>query len=199
MDYPIGQSTVGEMLPFIIIIAILLLFVVFCFKMAITTSKIKKAQKRYDKELKNQGVTCSVTLAHVNGLGIPENTFCNIYSYPERIEVKANGTQFNLDKSKLNDVCLKTDVELQSQYVSSVGGAVGGAVLFGPLGAMIGGRAKKKENKIVHNYLIFTYSKDDTVKYIGFDATKAVSEAMNFVNEFRTNNMSSSRNTIIDL
>ncbi len=42
---------------------------------------------------------------------------------------------FELEKSKITDMCIKTDKEIQQQYVSSVGGAVGGAVLFGPLGA----------------------------------------------------------------
>lgn len=47
-------------------------------------------------------------------------------------------------------MCIKTDKEIQQQYVSSVGGAVGGAVLFGPLGAITGGRAKKKTVKEVY-------------------------------------------------
>ena len=37
---------------------------------------------------------------------------------------------FELEKSKITDMCIKTDKEIQQQYVS-----VGGAVLFGPLGA----------------------------------------------------------------
>ena len=199
MDYPIGQSTLGEMLPLFIITGILLLVLVFCIKMIVTTSKIKKASKQYNKELKDKGVTCSAVLAHVNGLSIPENTLCQIHSYPDVIEIKANGISFKLDKSKLNDICVKTDVEIQSQYVSSIGGAVGGAILFGPLGAMIGGRAKNKKNRITHRYLIFTYTKDDTVKYIGFDATNALSKAIDFVNEFKDNSRNSDRNMIIDL
>lgn len=57
---------------------------------------------------------------------------------------------FELEKSKITDMCIKTDKEIQQQYVSSVGGAVGGAVLFGPLGAITGGRAKKKTVKEVY-------------------------------------------------
>ena len=35
-----------------------------------------------------------------------------------------------------------TNEQISKQAVSSAGGAVAGAVLFGPLGAIIGGRAK---------------------------------------------------------
>lgn len=199
MDIPLGQSTVGEMLPFFIIIGILLVVVIFCFKMIVVTTKMKKVEKQHNKELKNQGVTCRAVLAHVNGLSIPENTLCEIYSYPERIEIKANGTLFKLEKLRLNDVCIKTDVEIQSQFVSSIGGAIGGAVLFGTLGAMIGGRARNKKSKTIHNYLIFTYAKDNEVKYIGFDATNALSKALDFVNEFGAHNRSGDTNMTIDL
>ena len=149
MDTKIGQSTVGEMLPIFIVLGLLVLFIVFCFKMIIVTSKAKKMQKQKLKELKDSGVTVVTTLHHVNGLPIAENVACQILSYPDRFEFKSSGMNFNLAKSKITDICIKTETEIQSQYVSSIGGAVGGAVLFGPLGAVIGGRAKKKKTKTV--------------------------------------------------
>ena len=85
----------------------------------------------------------------------------------------------------MTDVCVKTNVEIQKQYVSSVGGAVAGAVVFGPLGAMIGGRAKEKKSKEFHQYLIFTYESDGEVKYVGFEVTYALSNAQKFVDEFK--------------
>ena len=65
---------------------------------------------------------------------------------------------------------MKTDVEIQKQYVSSVGGAVGGYMLFGGLGAMIGGRAKERETAKTEYYLIITYRKNDELAYISFKA-----------------------------
>lgn len=116
---------------------------------------------------------------------------------PDKYEINANGMTFNLDKQKVTDVCIKTDTEIQQQYVSSAGGAVGGALLFGPLGAIIGGRAKKKKSKMVFRYLIVTYMSENEVKYVGFDVTNNFLLAMKFVDEFTRNNVGKTMN--IDL
>lgn len=72
-----------------------------------------------------------------------------------------------------------------SLYVSSIGGTVGGAMLFGTLGAMTGGRAKKKTVKNeTHHYLIITYQSPD-VKCIGFEICLSLSSAYRFVDDFK--------------
>jgi len=79
---------------------------------------------------------------------------------------------------------IKTETEIQNAYVSSVGGAIGGLALFGPLGAMVGGRTKKKTDKIIHNYLIFAYDKDGQTDFISFDVTNRLITARRFVSAF---------------
>lgn len=152
----------------------------------------KEKQENYSPKKKKEPNDLTISAPHVNGLPIAENVLCVIYSRPTKYEITANGATFNLNKDKVTDVCLKTDVEIQKQYVSSIGGAVGGAVLFGPLGAMIGGRAKKKKSKKTYTYLIFTYESDGEIKYIGFNVTNNFS-ASKLVNEFRK---TSSKNKI---
>ena len=125
---------------------------------------------------------------HINGLNIAENAQCEVLLYPTGYEFKSGAIKFNLPKSKVIDVAMKTDREIQQQYVSSVGGAVGGAFLFGPLGAMIGGRAKKKTIAKYSSYLIITYKDGEDIKYIGFDATNAPFKAMKFESEFKKTN-----------
>lgn len=193
MDTPLGQSTVGEMLPLFIISGILLCSIIFLLSRAIIVLKIQKQNRKQNKiakeekleSLRTQGVTQNVTLKHMIGLPVPEGFECEISSYPTKISISGNGMQFNLDKNKLIDVCVKTDVEIQNQYVSSVGGAVGGAILFGGLGAMIGGRAKLKQARTVSKYLIFSYSKDNNINYISFDVLNYLPQAMKFVDEFK--------------
>ena len=58
------------------------------------------------------------------------------------------------------------DVNVQQQYVSSIGGAVLGGALFGVAGAAVGGRAKKKEIRSVDTWLIITYKEDEQPKNI---------------------------------
>lgn len=146
------------------------------------------------KKRKKLGVSIMGVLKHVNGLPIPEDMPCELLSYLDRYEIKANGLVFNLQKDKVSDICIKKHTEIQKQVVSSIGGAIGGAVLFGPLGAIIGGRAKTKKVVTKTKYLIFTYLKDEEVKYLGFLVDDHSSEylALKIKNEFmkmETNNV----------
>lgn len=70
-----------------------------------------------------------------------------------------------------------------------LGGAVGGAVLFGPLGAIIGGRAKKKTDKTVHLCLIITYMTDNEVKYIGLENMGMSNGINKVIDEFKKNHV----------
>jgi hypothetical protein len=186
MDTPMGQSTVGEMLPLLIILGVLLLLIIFCFRMVVVTSKTRKAQKQEHKKLVTEKrAVASGVFSHTVGLPISENTFCTLYYCPTRIEIIGNGTQFNLDFEKINDISMKTSVDIHRQYVSSAAGAVGGALLFGAVGSLIGGRVKEKQLREVHTYLIFTYSKESNVDYIAFDVTNSLKQAGKFVDEFR--------------
>lgn len=91
-----------------------------------------------------------------------------------------------MTKNKVTDVSIKSETEINQQYVSSIGGAVAGSMLFGPLGAIIGGRSKKKNIRNTSIYLIFTYIKDNKVNYITFDANGKL-YCTKFVNEFNKN------------
>lgn len=123
---------------------------------------------------------------HVNGLPIAENVRCAITQGPDEFVFLSGNMRFELEKSKIVDMCIKTDTEIQQQYVSSIGGAVAGACLFGPVGAIIGGRAKKKKVKNeVHSYLIITYQSDSEIKYIGFEICSHILAANQFVDDFR--------------
>lgn len=147
--------------------------------------KIEK-QKEADEQRKKAGISIEGKLKHTHGLPIPENSVCSVVSYTDKYVFSANGLSFNLLKSKITDICIKTDIEISKQVVSSIGGAIGGAILFGALGAIIGGRAKNKEIKTTTQYLIFTYVKDDDVKYIGFvmDDAIFIHTAYKIANEF---------------
>lgn len=192
MNTPVGKSTLGEMLPLFILIGFLTLFVIFCIKMILATSKAQRNYKQQQSALKAQGMSISTAFHHVNGLPIAENLLCNVLSYPDRIEFKSGTSSINLAREKITDMCIKTDVEIQNQAVSSVGGAIAGGALFGPLGAIIGGRAKTKKVKTTTQYLIITYTGEQgELKYIGFDITNNPPSATKLVKEFRELNTSS--------
>lgn len=192
MNTPIGKSTIGEMLPFFIVIGVLTLFIIFCVRMFVVTSKAKKEGKKKMMNLKNQGLSVYAAFHHVNGLPLAENLLCEVFSYPDRIKFKAGTTNIKLAREKITDMCLKFDTEIQNQAVSSIGGAIAGGVMFGTLGAIIGGRAKNKKVKTTTQYLIITYTGEQgELKYIGFDIKNNPPSAAKLVKEFRELNTNS--------
>ena len=47
------------------------------------------------------------------------------------------------------------------QYISSIGGGIAGAMIAGPLGAIIGGRIKKKDIKKTRYFFNIIYQTDE--------------------------------------
>jgi len=161
------------------IIAFLILMIV------ITSSKRKKQKKEAEKVASEKQASLYESFIHTAGLPIPEGTIATVYYCVDKIEIHASGTQFNLEKERLTDISIKTETEIQTHYTSSAGGAIGGALLFGAVGALIGGRAKQKKTKTIHSYLIISYTKDDSVDYIAFDVTSKILQAQKFKKEFQ--------------
>lgn len=169
------------------VVAILLVFIAFCLFMVYYTSHKKSQAKKQITNLKNEkGATLFGTFTHFYGLPVAENVLVQIFSSADEYEFLASNTSFKLNKGKITDVAITTDVEIQKNNVSSIGGAVGGAILFGPIGAMIGGRSKEKTSRVVNSYLIFTYKDNDEIKYIAFNCTGNMN-AHKFVKEFKQN------------
>lgn len=174
------------------IIAILFVLIIWGFYMAMKTSEKQRVAKLKRKRLMaDTNSSLLESFQHFNGLPIPEGTMCTINSQPTKYTISSNGANINLDKNKVIDICIKTDVEIQKQYVSSAAGAIGGAILFGPIGALIGGRAKEKKTQQIFSYLIFTYLSGEDMKYIAFNATNSVFIAAKYVDEFKKSHQKS--------
>ena len=146
-------------------------------------------KKKEKKDLTNLSIYTA--FHHISGLPIVEDTLCEVYSFPDRLDFKAGTTEITLSKDKITDMSIKTDTEIQNQAVSSVGGAVAGAMLFGAIGAVIGGGAKNKKVKTVTKYLIITYLGDTEPKFIIFDIKNNPQSADKLVKEFQKTDSSS--------
>lgn len=167
------------------VVIISLIFVCLCLYMIYYTSHQRsKGKKEISKLKKEKNSNLFIALLHFYGLPISKNVVTQIFSTPSEYEFIAGNNSFKLSKDKVTDVTITTDVEVQKNNVSSIGGAIGGAALFGPIGAMIGGRSKEKTSKIVHSYLIFTFLDNNDLKYVAFDCTNNF-QAHKFVKEFK--------------
>lgn len=171
------------------VLVIMLLAALFVLIISIPVCIIKSSQARKNqkKRMEELGCVVEVSLKHFTGLPIPENSPCTFQVYKDCYKTFCNGAEFKLDRTKVTDICLKTDVEIQKQSVSSIGGAIGGAMLFGPVGAMIGGRAKNKEIRTATTYLIVSYMKDDEMKYIAFEIPYLYGGIDKIIKDFKEN------------
>jgi len=128
----------------------------------------ERAAKQAEQEQRLARELAALSCEHTVGLPLAQGTSCVLHFGDEFVTASGGGNEFKLAYAKITDMSVHSDVEIQKSYVSSVGGAIGGAMLFGTLGAMVGGRAKEKQSKVVEYYFIITYLKDDGVGHLSF-------------------------------
>lgn len=123
---------------------------------------------------------------HEAGLDLPPDVKCTVTYRPDRLTFSAMNQEFSLDHRKVRSVAKTTRKQLQRQYVSSAGGAIAGAALFGPVGAILGGSARQRTVRDYTRYLIFAYggAGEDT-KYIILRLTDWGSDGRAFVRAYR--------------
>ena len=155
---------------------VLLAIAVFAFIMAFVTSiPKKKAKKALKKRMSEVGAIDAARLEHVAGLPISEGKVCDCFLMPNAIMIEVNQSQYYIGSGQLTEVSVKKDVEIKEAYVSSAGGALAGGLMFGALGAAVGGRVKKKRDLKVKKFLVIGYvqNEDGKVNIACFKYTRA--------------------------
>ena len=146
------------------------------------TSKTKGEIIMFGKKVRNEMLALGDL---VEGLPIPQSSDVSIKMTPGALTITGSGQEFEIDASKLTLVDLKSDVEMEKIIQQSAPGMIIGAVTFGVIGAMIGGRVKTKGKKgLVNHFLIINYQSDE-LKTIVIDATKDWYNAAALVDYFR--------------
>ncbi|PAE20498.1 hypothetical protein CHH80_10825 [Bacillus sp. 7504-2] len=179
------QDSSSNNIAVIVVMTLLFIFSTIKYKNSKNPERrIKKQQRQNEKFEKEKmlpgtkarkeylGADLCIMAKHMAGLPLAEGAEVFIYRCPNKVIFERNQDTIELNIDKVRDILIKTDVEIQKSYSSSVGGAVGGYVLFGPLGAMVGGRRKEKESTVTEEFLIFSYiTKENKQEYISFDVT----------------------------
>lgn len=132
-------------------------------------SRTNAEKKRQKAEKKKQEKNTIFVAKHQAGLALAQDVVCRILLEPDSYKISGSGNIFQLSKSKITDVAVRSDYEIQKQYVSSIGGAIAGKAVFGTLGAIVGGRAKEKRSVTTTYYLIFTYRSEEDINYVSFE------------------------------
>lgn len=142
-------------------------------------------EKKAGVETKSESAIFAVlTAKHVSGLPIAEGVPVKITANKERLLFIHNAQEISLSAEKIIDVSIKTDTEIQTSYVSSIGSALLGARLFGTAGAIIGGQARERRSAIEYHFLIVTYTKQNEQAYLSFqvDDTRSAHAIASFFN-----------------
>ena len=136
------------------------------------------------------------------GLPLAGGTMCLVSLTETGVAISAPGAKFNISIEKITSISTKTDTEIQEnkQLVSSIGGTLIGAALFGLPGAIVGGGPKEKtvSSTVYHNFMVITYKKDDSVSSVVFALKGSPMEAMPFITNFGLINQNK-QSEVIDL
>ncbi len=193
-DVPVGVKAylLVKIIAVIILLGIIIiisLFFVLIIKVIVdiimSITRKRRREKAHCDEKRRLGFILKGSYLHASGLPLAENTKCTVYYFNDKIMIQGAGQTFNLSMSKISDISIISDVDIRKSYVSSVGGAVGGAVLFGPLGAMVGGRAKEKQVRTIRKYLVVTYKKHEGPAFTAFKLEGMHPVAIKIVNLFK--------------
>ncbi len=164
-------STAEIVFPLLLIFFLIIFIIVM---LCMTGRKRRRSLKKLNRRAREVGAIDGAYLEHVAGLPISEGKVCACFLMPNAIMVEVNQSQYYIGSGQLTEVSVKTDVEVREAYVSSAGGALAGGMMFGALGAAVGGRAKKKTSYNVHKYLMIGYvqNEDERVNIACFKYTK---------------------------
>lgn len=172
IDTQIGQTTLGELIPYIVMSIIFLGILAFCIYMIIITSIISIRRKKYLKQLKSQGMLALVQGRHLMGLPVTGGMQCVLFYYPDRIEINANENIFKIAMGKVKDVIIDANTTVENHYVP---------------------RPDKNPERIreysTSMRLVISYVDDRNVlRHLNFDVVYDDKRARKFANVFNANN-----------
>lgn len=133
--------------------------------------------------------TQSIGGSLISGLDVPEGSFIQVIASPDNLKLtavintgKAYTKEFNLSISKVNYIRLMNEQEVKQVIEQSKPGMVLGAAAFGVIGAMIGGRIKTKEKKVLKQILIIDYTNNQIVLDCSGEVFTTQNDFMKYVN-----------------
>lgn len=133
--------------------------------------KSEKPQKEY--EFKTGGLVVEGPL--------PQKTYCNIFLKDNVLSIipSAGNSLLKLNVDQLTGINSFTDVQIQEANKSVVGRAAIGGILFGGLGAVVGGMSglSSKKKRKYRSFLVLNYRSSDTeeIKVLSFETGLPVS------------------------
>lgn len=146
----------------------------------------ERREKDKEEYLRALDALASAELQHLSGLPVTEGCMCTVGIGKDEFLFIRDEKHIYLPMEQVMDVAVKTEEEVRNYYVSDAGGAVAGGMLFGALGASIGGKPQKITEKWIQRFLLITYMEEDETKHICFACTARAAEAQEIVKAWRS-------------
>ena len=130
--------------------------------------EIADALKKWIEESSN----CLKNVIHVDGIPFLGGKEVFLELSPEKLFIKdKENATYSVKLDNIVDVKIKTETEITEQERNIIARAIAGGILFGELGAIVGGLSgiPKRQIKISHDFLIINYiSKEGDKKLLMF-------------------------------
>lgn len=95
-------------------------------------------------------------LKHVAGLPVPVGSKCRMEAYNNKIVYHVDGSKkkFVVNMETVTDVIFYDEKEIRQYQKTSIGGAMLGSAIAGPVGAIIGAMPNTKDRTVIKAYCI---------------------------------------------
>lgn len=135
---------------------------------------LSNRQPQKQKELHNQYYDNKdiCIMKHVNGLPLADYIDCNIILRDDRFVFSSGGMHFELEISKIQDICIKTEAALQGQQDAFVNGSSPQSI------------PRNTDHTIEKNYLIITYLSTE-LKCISFEIGTSMLSALIYLDKIK--------------
>lgn len=148
---------------------------------------ISSNKKPKEKKEKKENNPKPIQVLHVEGLPLAEKTLCSLSLVDNTLVISGGGSEFVLNTSQIGAAEVKTDVEIAHIVTSSAAKGIAGGLLFGPIGLVVGSRAKSKEKRTATPYLILNYTNSEGVlSSMLFEASLNMWGLNKFLNNLRS-------------
>jgi len=156
----------------------------------IKTGKVSWIQTKEMREEKARiGYLVKGYFFHFSGLPLAQKICCAVYYCADKIIIWGSGVTFTLDFSKIYDMVLLKDTEVQNSVYNGL--------FFGGNGVSLG--TGIISNKSVTKYLIITYEKDGAPSYISFYVEKYDPNAIKMMTLFNKRRPYGTANKTVNL
>lgn len=143
-------------------------------------TKEKETEKRLYYSKQYQEISSSLSWVHLYGLPVSELAVCDVWECKNCL-VFYCGHPYVLNYSKIINAEYMSQTEVTKHYYDDATGAIAGGLMFGPIGALIGGGTEVDEETKYRYFVRITYKSENGTNDVLFNVTDAQYSAKNFV------------------